>query len=168
MLPEITALVAFMGLLCFLIWNLRFYPAGSSKKTANTYDNSTAESNGNTLQDPELEKGRLLFHSYCNSCHYLHANGLGPSLAGARQRWEGAGSYRGKTGDEWLKMWIRNWKDVVAAGYPYGVMMAKSRENEMNMFINLTDRQIDLILAYTDADHPALSVTSGVPADTVK
>ena len=108
-----------------------------------------------TIQDEKLEKGRLLFRSYCNSCHYPNTNGLGPALAGAKQRWAHAGVFKDKTGDQWLKMWVKDWKDVVAAGYPYGVAMAKSRENEMNMFINLTDQQIDLILNYVDSVKPA-------------
>jgi mono/diheme cytochrome c family protein len=144
MLLEMTVFAAFIFCLCYLLWNVNFYP---HKKTGKV----TAPDYASTLQDEKLEKGRLLFRSYCNSCHYPYANGLGPPLAGARKRWENAGSYQGKNGDQWLKAWIRNWKDVVAAGYPYGVMMAKSRENEMNYFINLTDEQIDLILNYVDS-----------------
>ena len=101
--------------------------------------------------DEGMEEGRLLFRSYCNSCHQPTTNSLGPALAGAKARWASAGSYEGKTGDQWMKIWIRNWKDAVGAGYPYAIMMAKSRENEMNYFTNLTDRQIDLILRYVDS-----------------
>ena len=150
MLLEMVALVAFIAMIGFLIWYTRSTAKGP---------NQTASGNtSTTLKDAKLEKGRLLFRSYCNSCHYINANGLGPALAGAKARWEYAGSYQGKTGDEWLKMWIRNWKDVIAAGYPYGVSMARSRETEMNMFINLTDDQIDLILNYVDcADTAAVA-----------
>ena len=154
MLLEIVALVSFMALFCLLIWNLKFYPSQANKATNPTPDKNLPENTSITLKDEKLEKGRLLFHSYCNSCHYINTNGLGPALAGAKARWAYAGSFKGKTGDQWLKIWVRDWKDVVAAGYPYGVAMAKSREAEMNMFINLTGDQIDLILNYVDAVNP--------------
>jgi mono/diheme cytochrome c family protein len=144
MLLEATVIAAFIFCLCYLLWNVNFY---SSKKKGK----ATVPDYSSTLQDQNLENGRLLFRSYCNSCHYPDQNSLGPPLAGAKKRWANAGSFKGKTGDEWLKMWVRNWKDVVAAGYPYGIQMAKSRENEMNYFYNLTDRQIDLILNYVDS-----------------
>jgi mono/diheme cytochrome c family protein len=144
MLLEIIVFVAFISGLCYLLWTVNFYPAKKPGK-ATIHDFST------TLKDENQEKGRLLFRSYCNSCHYPNENSLGPPLAGAKMRWEKAGTFKGKTGDQWLKMWVRNWKDVVAAGYPYGIQMAKSRENEMNYFYNLTDRQIDLILNYADS-----------------
>ena len=144
MLLEMTVFVVFISGLCYLLWTVNFYPSKKSGK-ATVHDFST------TLKDENLEKGRLLFRSYCNSCHYPNENSLGPPLAGAKKRWENAGTFKGKTGDQWLKTWVRNWKDVVAAGYPYGVLMAKSRENEINYFYNLTDRQIDLILTYADS-----------------
>jgi len=158
MLLEVIALVSFIALFCILVWNLKFYPTQANKTTNPAIDSYTPENTSVTLKDEKLEKGRLLFHSYCNSCHYPLSNGLGPALSGAKGRWERAGSFKGKTGDEWLKMWVRNWKDVVAAGYPYGVEMAKSRENEMNMFINLKDYQIDLILNYVDSVKPSARV----------
>ena len=144
MLLEVTVFVAFVLCLVYILWNVNFYPVKKPEK-ATIHDFSS------TLKDENLEKGRLLFRSYCNSCHYPNENSLGPPLAGARKRWGNAGTFKGKTGDQWLKDWVRNWKDVVAAGYPYGIQMAKSRENEMNYFYNLTDRQIDLILNYVDS-----------------
>lgn len=146
MLLEVLALIMFIGGLCFLLWSVNFYPGKPSARIPSA--KSTA------INDEGMEEGRLLFHSYCNSCHYVNANSLGPPLAGAKSRWASAGSYQGKTGDQWMKVWIRNWKDAVAAGYPYAIMMAKSRESEMNYFTNLTDRQIDLILKYVDSEPP--------------
>jgi len=128
--------------ICLLLWNVPFYKEAVQP--------GLAEDQNPNPRDERWEKGRLLFRSHCNSCHYIDRSGLGPALAGATQRWHTAGSYQGKTGDEWMKMWVRNWKDVVAAGYPYGVNMAKTRAVEMNQFINLTDRQIDLIFHYVD------------------
>lgn len=146
MLLEVLALIAVIGGIWLLIWNINFYPA-KPVKSADENKRSALPITG----DEGLEEGRLLFRSYCNSCHYVNANSLGPPLAGAKARWANAGSYQGKTGDQWMKTWIRNWKDATGAGYPYAVMMAKSRENEMNYFTNLTDRQIDLILRYVDS-----------------
>jgi mono/diheme cytochrome c family protein len=146
MLLEMIVLAAVIGGLCFLLWNVNFYPVKPSKPTTN--------STPAIPKDADWAEGKLLYRSYCNSCHKPTENSLGPVLIGATQRWRHAGSFKGKTGDEWLKAWVRDWKDVVAAGYPYGVAMAKSRQAEMNMFINLTDKQIDQILHYADDPRP--------------
>jgi hypothetical protein len=147
MLLEIITLVVIIGGLCYLVANVNFYPAKTSK--SHTYPLVYIP------KDPDWNEGKLLYRSYCNSCHKPTENSLGPILIGAEQRWHNAGSFKGKTGDQWIKVWIRNWKDVVAAGYPYGVAMAKSREAEMNMFINLTDKQIDQILYYANDPTPS-------------
>ena len=138
--------VVFIAGLCFLIWDIYFNPANQAKPITDNW--------ATVPKDDDWAEGKLLYRSYCNSCHKPTENSLGPILIGATQRWHNAGSYQGKTGDQWLKAWVRNWKDVAAAGYPYGVDMAKSRQAEMNMFINLTDRQIDQILHYADDPKP--------------
>ena len=149
---EMAVIAAFLGGLCFLVWNIN--PYSSPKPTATKSTEHTPPSNTSSKptirKDENWEEGKTLFRSYCASCHNPTENSLGPVLAGSSKRWENAGSYKGKTGDQWMKAWVRNWKDVVASGYPYAIEMAKSREAEMNLFNNLTDKQIELILYYAD------------------
>jgi mono/diheme cytochrome c family protein len=97
-------------------------------------------------------EGKDLFKSNCAACHNPKADGTGPSLRGVTSRWQAAGDYQGKTGRQWLNVWIRNWDDVVNAGYKYGVDMANSRPAQMNRFPSLSDQQIDKILYYVEND----------------
>ena len=103
---------------------------------------------------PEKEKwlaGRDVFKANCASCHNIKFDGVGPPLKGATARWKAAGSYQGKTGDQWMKMWVRNWHDVVNADYKYGVDLKNSRPAQMNIFNWLTDEQIDNIMFYVES-----------------
>gem|GEM_PF-1439122 len=129
----------------------------SSSKTSGV--NSTENVKPKTVS-PEKERwleGRSIFRSHCASCHNIKYDGVGPPLKGVADRWKKAGSYQGKTGGQWMKIWIRNWHDVVDAKYKYGIDMANSRPAQMNIFVELTDKQIDDILFYTespDMAHP--------------
>ncbi len=98
----------------------------------------------------QWREGKNLFKSNCASCHNPKADGTGPALMGVTARWQAAGKYKNKTPEQWLKVWIKNWHQAVEAGYPYAVAMANSRPSEMNVFITLTDEQIDDILAYVE------------------
>ncbi len=98
----------------------------------------------------QWKEGSRLFKSNCASCHNPKADGTGPPLMGVIARWQAAGKYQKKTPEQWLKVWIKNWHQAVDAGYPYAVAMANSRTSEMNVFITLTDEQIDDILVYVE------------------
>ena len=140
-------LVCIIGFIWFLVRDVNFYPAQASTVHPKVPEIITPE---NKMAYDNWEEGRILYKSYCASCHNPTRNSLGPILAGATMRWKHAGSFKDKTGIEWMRMWIRNWKDAVNAGYPYAIQMARSREAEMNFFMNLTDKQIDLIMSYAD------------------
>ncbi len=106
--------------------------------------------------------GRSYFKSNCAACHNPKADGTGPPLFGVNERWKAAGKFKGKTGEQWLRLWIRNWHDVVNAGYPYAIDMANSRSSEMNIFPNIRDKDIDDLLFYVN--QPDVAVT--LPAVT--
>jgi cytochrome c2 len=111
------------------------------------------------------DEGKALFKGNCASCHNPKADGTGPALMGVTKRWEGGGDYKGKTGNQWLHEWVKNWNTPVAAGYPYAVAMSNSRASQMNIFQNLKDDDVDKILLYVenpDAGTPA--ATAAAPA----
>jgi mono/diheme cytochrome c family protein len=116
---------------------------------------------------PEKERwlvGRDLFKANCASCHNPKSDGVGPPLIGVTARWKAAGNYQGKTGEQWMRVWIKNWRDVVNAGYKYGIDMHNSRPAEMNIFGGyLTDEKIDNILFYVE--NPDLGKTPAVAAN---
>ncbi len=103
---------------------------------------------------PEKAKwlaGQELFKANCVACHNISFDGVGPALKGVEARWTAAGPYQGKTGKEWMHVWIRNWNDVVKADYKYGVDMANSRPQQMNIFNWLSDKDIDNIMFYIES-----------------
>ncbi len=131
----------------FFVLNVNF-PSCNNTAPADQYAMDTSAVTSKL--PPEKEKwiaGRKLFQNHCAACHYATADGEGPALLGVTKRWEEAGSYKGKTGKQWLYAWIKNWHDPVAAGYKYAIAMKKSRVAEMNVYGNmLTDGDIDKIL----------------------
>lgn len=98
----------------------------------------------------QVAEGKALFKANCASCHNPTQAGTGPALAGVLGRWEAAGSYQGKSGKEWLHLWIKNWNTPVNAKYPYAVEMGNFSPSQMNLFPTLKDEDIDKILLYVD------------------
>ncbi|MDB5283486.1 MAG: c-type cytochrome [Bacteroidota bacterium] len=127
------------------------FPSCNSKKQV--IDNKAERGNKNSSKSPEdlkWSEGRSLFKSNCAACHNPKVDGTGPALKDVDLRWKAAGSFKGKSGEQWLKIWIRNWNEVVESGYKYGVDMANSRASQMNVFSSLSDEQIYAILFYVD------------------
>ncbi|MDB5281343.1 MAG: hypothetical protein JWO06_418, partial [Bacteroidota bacterium] len=71
-------------------------------------------------------EGKTLFKANCASCHNPKVDGTGPALNGVTARWEAAGDFKGKTGNQWLHMWVTNWHSAVDGGYKYAVDMRHS------------------------------------------
>lgn len=92
--------------------------------------------------------GEKLYKSNCASCHKLDAKLIGPALRGMEQRWVDAGEHAGVSGRDWLKRWIKNWQDPVKAGMPYAIAMESYDASAMQAFPQLTDENLEAILAY--------------------
>src|SRR5688572_5182486 len=60
---------------------------------------------------PGCAKGETLFNTMCASCHKMEGVLTGPELKGVVSRWMNAGYYDGISGRDWLKRFIRNWRD---------------------------------------------------------
>lgn len=110
-------------------------------------------------------EGKTLFKGNCAACHNPKVDGTGPALMGVTARWEAAGDYKGKTGKEWLYVWIKNYDDAVKGGYKYAVDMLNSRPANMNVFASLKDADIDKILLYVEnPDAFGAPTTTAAPA----
>ncbi len=111
---------------------------------------------GMLVSNAEVDKakwteGKALFKSNCSSCHNPTADGTGPALKGVTARWDAGGDYKGKTGNQWLHVWITNWHDAVDAGDPYAVNMRHSRTAEMNVFKGILKADdVDNIILYVE------------------
>ncbi|QJW91863.1 c-type cytochrome [Spirosoma taeanense] len=103
----------------------------------------------------DAEKGKALFTNNCAQCHAVTEEVVvGPGLKGIMQR---------TPGREWLHKWIRNSSAVIASGDPYAnQVFNKFQKIQMSSFPNLTDADIDGILAYIDqASAPAQATVGG-------
>jgi cytochrome c2 len=117
-------------------------------------------------------EGKTLFKGNCAACHNPKADGTGPALMGVTARWEGAGDFGGKSGKQWLYVWVKNYNDAVKGGYKYAVDMANSRPAAMNVFAGLKDADIDKILLYVENPDaygaPVAAATPAAGAETAK
>ncbi len=91
-----------------------------------------------------ITAGTTLFNGNCKSCHKIHAESVGPGLAGVYDRVPSI---------QWLKDWIHNSSKVVASGDPYAVaIFEKYKKSQMTAFTTLKDEEIMNILAYIKAE----------------
>jgi mono/diheme cytochrome c family protein len=89
------------------------------------------------------QDGKQLFSDNCASCHNPLKNGTGPALKGVSQR---------VPDKQLLHAWIKNNRKVLASGNVYFNNLFKEYAGTpMNIFENLTDAEIDAIVAYVES-----------------
>jgi cytochrome c2 len=97
-------------------------------------------------QDGDPKNGEKLFKANCTACHALDKQVVGPPLKGVVERVKTEGG----VDKDWLHKWIKNNKELRASGDKYAnEIFEKFNKTEMQVFPNLTDKDIDDILAYT-------------------
>ncbi|UOU99195.1 c-type cytochrome [Chryseobacterium daecheongense] len=97
-------------------------------------------------QDGDPKNGEKLFKANCTACHALDKQVIGPPLKGVVERLK---SEQGLD-TEWLHKWIKDNKALRASGDKYAnEVFEKFNKTEMLQFPNLTDKDIDDILAFT-------------------
>lgn len=90
-------------------------------------------------------KGKELFNTLCAACHKLDAKATGPALRGVADKHDRA----------WLYKWVRNSSEMIKAGDPVAVkLFAENNNSVMTPFPQLSDADIDNILAYTSEVAP--------------
>lgn len=82
-----------------------------------------------------------LFNSLCVNCHKCEESLIGPTLAGAKQRWESRAL---------LYEYIRNPQAVIAKNEYAHNLANQYKPYIMTAFPNLTDEQIEAVLSYCD------------------
>ncbi|AEV32909.1 cytochrome c2 [Owenweeksia hongkongensis DSM 17368] len=99
-----------------------------------------------TAQDAKA--GKSLFNANCAACHKLDKKLIGPALAGITE----------KRDAEWLHAWIKDNAALRASGDADAIAIFEEYNGSvMTAFPNLSDEDIDNILAYT-AEVPAAPV----------
>ena len=105
----------------------------------------------------DTAKGETLFKANCAACHNLYKKMTGPALFGVGDKYE----------KEWLYKWIRNSQDLVKAGDAQAVKIFEENNGAvMTPFPQLTDEDIDNIIAYTYKEKAPAPVSTETTAAT--
>ncbi|KMQ66435.1 quinol:cytochrome C oxidoreductase [Chryseobacterium angstadtii] len=116
-------------------------------------------------QDGDPKNGEKLFKANCTACHALDKQVIGPPLKGVVERVKTEGG----VDKDWLHKWIKDNKALRASGDKYAnEIFEKYNKTEMQVFPNLTDKDIDDILAFTTnppAPEPEPAATAGTATD---
>lgn len=107
-----------------------------------------------TLQAQEADPiaGKKLFNANCAACHKLNKKAVGPALKGVSAKYD----------KEWLYSWIKNSSAMIKAGDAQAVAIWEEyNQTAMNAFPQLSNADIDNIIAYTDYTPPAPAVVPG-------
>ncbi|MFT3793530.1 c-type cytochrome [Flavobacterium sp.] len=101
-------------------------------------------------------QGKALFNANCAACHKLDAASTGPALRNVAEKHEKA----------WLYKWIHNSSDMIKSGDAAAVkLFADNGQKVMTAFPQLSEADIDNIIAYTSEPAPAKdkNTTAGPP-----
>ena len=97
-------------------------------------------------------KGKELFKTNCAACHALDKKMTGPALRGVA----------GKYDMPWLYKWIKNSSALIKSGDAKAVkVFEENNKSVMTAFPQLTDGDIDNIIAYTSEVKAEAPVTTG-------
>ena len=99
-------------------------------------------------------KGKELFNAQCAACHKLDAKMTGPMLRGVSAKHD----------KEWLYKWIKNSQALIKSGDAQAnALWAEYKPSVMSSFPQLSNGDIDNIIAYTDTPkaEPMVAVGGG-------
>ncbi len=100
----------------------------------------------------DAAKGKALFNTNCAACHKLDNKALGPALRGVADKHD----------REWLYKWVRNSSEMIKSGDPTAVKLFEENNKAiMTPFPQLSNQDIDDILAYTSAPLPKVENGGG-------
>ncbi|MBC9797545.1 c-type cytochrome [Sinomicrobium weinanense] len=109
-------------------------------------------------QEGDPGKGKQLFNANCAACHKLNQKMTGPPLAGVTE----------KQSREWLHKWIKNNVALRKSGDPDAIAIYEEYGGAaMNVFPQLSEQDIDDILAYTAAPPPSPVAGGGADGQVV-
>ncbi|NEV94551.1 c-type cytochrome [Psychroflexus sp. YR1-1] len=124
-------------------------------------DTAEGESSGYGSYVPEVvlnsdpAKGKELFNSLCAACHKRYKNATGPSLHRVTERRE----------MDWLYEWIKNSQELIKSGDNQAVELYNEwNKVAMNAFPQLSNQDINDILAYVEEPKPEPKVAVAAPA----
>ncbi len=100
----------------------------------------------------DAAKGKELFNSLCAACHKRYKKATGPALFGVTERHD----------TEWIYKWVKNSAALIASGDAEAVAIYEEYNKvSMNAFPQLSNADIDNIIAYVSEPKAAPPVSSG-------
>ncbi|RAV28593.1 c-type cytochrome [Sinomicrobium soli] len=103
-------------------------------------------------QEGDPDRGKQLFNSNCAACHKLDQRMTGPALAGVTKERD----------REWLHKWIKNNVALRKSGDPDAIAIFEEYNGAaMNTFPQLSEQDIDDILAYTENPPASAAAQTG-------
>ncbi|WP_308736865.1 MULTISPECIES: cytochrome c [Nonlabens] len=127
-------------MIVLVIFGTAFYVSTQSQTTAPIQEVAVVSKPAVELTDVQ-KQGKELFNTNCASCHKRYKKATGPALHGVTERRE----------KEWLYKWIKNSSALIASGDPTAVKLYNEwNQSNMNAFPQLSNEQIDAILAYVE------------------
>ena len=104
-----------------------------------------------SAQEADPIAGKKLFNANCAACHKLKKKAVGPALKGVSAKYD----------KEWLYSWIKNSSAMIKAGDAQAVAIWEEyNRTAMTAFPQLSNQDIDNIIAYTDYTPPAPAATA--------
>jgi mono/diheme cytochrome c family protein len=99
--------------------------------------------------------GKELFNANCAACHKLDAKSTGPALRGISGKYEMS----------WIYKWVHNSSDLIKSGDAAAVkVFEENNKAVMTAFPQLSEADIDNIIAYTSTPKEETPAAAGVPA----
>ena len=99
-------------------------------------------------EDEAVQAGKKLFNANCAACHKINKRAVGPALKGVSAKYD----------KEWLYQWISNSTAMVKSGDAQAVAIYEEYNGSvMTSFPQLSNADIDDIIAYTDYTPPAVA-----------
>ncbi|MAW96350.1 MULTISPECIES: c-type cytochrome [unclassified Leeuwenhoekiella] len=129
-----------------LLLSFSSYVFAQEDSTATADAAGAAESETSpAAQGGDAAAGKALFNANCAACHKLYDRATGPALYNVTERRD----------REWLYRWIKNNKELRDSGDPEAIAIYNEySQKAMNIFPQLSNADIDDILAYTNTPKP--------------
>lgn len=138
-----TSIVAILLLLALLAgYSLSTATAPATGRAASVISSSP----GSDPVNEQVSVGKKIWNkNACGACHSknMTVDATGPALAGVTSRWA---DYPRTD----LYAWVRNNPKLTASGHPRAVEVTAAYPGAMTVFPNLTDEDIEALLAYIE------------------
>lgn len=137
----------FLTLALFFLTSLHLF----SQEAAAPDEAAAEESAEAQVESPvpggDPENGEKLFKSLCAACHKPYKRAVGPALHGVVAKYDGD--------FEWLYSWIKNSAELIKSGDARAnAIYNEYNQVAMNAFPQLSNQDIDDILAYVELPKP--------------